>query len=129
MSAGNVRVLLADKNSTPRYSLVSQLRYLSNCVHILRASFRSFRGHIRSQSPKDPRGRCLSRLEISQGFLTALPEPRVISPYLKHLLASYPWCDTVDLRLFLVGFGLGGLHALHSSDKRNDEQPVPSDKV
>ena len=119
MGRGNIRVLLAERNPLLRHPLVQRLRHLSNRVRIVRAAFRSFRGHIRTQSAADPQGRCLSQLEISQGLLTALPHPAVMSPYLENLLASYPWCDTVDLRFYLIGFALGRLHA---SGKQKDSE-------
>ena len=126
MSTGNVQVLKVDRPSTLRHPLVKRQRYLSNRLRILRAAFRSFRGHIRSQSPGDPLGRCLSQLEISQGLLTTLPEPSVISVYMKNLLVDYPWCDTVDLRFFLIGFGLGGQY---SSGKQCDVETNRPKKV
>lgn len=111
MSTGSIRVLKTDRPSTSQHAVNQRQKYVSNRWHILRAAFRSFRGHLRSQSPRDPRGRCLGQLELSQGLLTTLPEPGVISIYLKSLLDDYPWCDTVDLRFFLIGFGLGGQHS------------------
>ena len=111
---------LADKASAIRHPPVQRYRYLLNCARILRDSLRSFRGHVHTQSANDPRGRCLSEREISQGLLTALPRPEVISPYLERLVDAYPWCDTVDLRFFLIGFALGQLHSSSKQDTEAD---------
>jgi len=116
MRVGDLRVGLADKTSVFRGPLTRQHRYLLSWVRILRDSFRSFRGHVRAQSASDPPGRCLGQREISQGLLTALPRPEVISSHMEYLVDSYPWCDTVDLRFFLIGFALGQRHSSGKQD-------------
>jgi len=75
------------------------------------ASYRSFRGHIRTQSAKEPNslelGPSLEKpLSAPQNSLRSDTVARAL--YIEMLLATYPWADIVDLRMFLMGFDAGG---------------------
>jgi len=104
-----------------RYRL--RLRFRATMC-IWKSAVYSLVGHIRSQSTKQPPlvdfGPALIR--CSDGFL---PQPRTHAraEYTKALLATYPWADTVDLRIFLNGFDAGEQWALHTTGKESDTRP------
>jgi hypothetical protein len=87
-----------------KYSLVRMQDRLLEIVYILRASFRSFRGHSRIQ---------LATGMIAVTGVTTHSEP-LDSPTNAHtlsrsqctrdLLAKHPWVDSVDIRMFLMGY-------------------------
>jgi len=76
----------------------------------LSSALRSFRGHIESQ---DARG--FLCVNIGPAFRPCPPTGPYVpnertsarSQYMQRLKAIYPWVDTVDLRLFLMGFDAG----------------------
>jgi len=95
---------------------------------ICSASFRSFRGHIRTQFSKHTPILSLGSalvLEVSTGRY--LPKERTLarSFYREGLSAIYPWIDTTDLRIFLIGFDAGEQWTL--SRKSDIESQIPPD--
>jgi hypothetical protein len=81
----------------------------SNRGYIWCGAFRSFRGHIRIQSPRE-----LPKVEYGPAPLlfsdgSVVEQPRTIARQrcTRRLLAIYPWADMSDLRIFLMGFDAG----------------------
>ena len=76
---------------------------------IWRGAYRSFLGHIRILSPTEllvPHCGSAAVASPAQGWQ---PNIRTIArmEYTKKLLHRLPWLDTVDLRIFLMGFDAG----------------------
>jgi len=74
------------------------------------SSVRSFRGHIALQSPKEPYGPPVGRIFVRDAGSESLRRnPRTLARmvYIETLLATYQWADSVDLRMFLMGFDAG----------------------
>lgn len=102
--------------------IAAKWRFLEwNCLRIWCGAFRSLIGHIESQS---------ARVPFSVDFGPALqvgangqyqPNERTLARALctEKLRAIYPWVDTVDLRVFLMGFDEGERCA------RDQSSPAP----
>ena len=82
---------------------------LRDALHILVSSFRSFRGHISLQSPREAYGPSLGKAFVRGEDQSLQRNPRTLarSFYIEMLWASMPWIDMVDLRIFLMGFDAG----------------------
>lgn len=82
---------------------------LANSWRILRAAIDSFRGHIRLQSPKQLSSVGLGPAFESSPLQSGRTNTRSVARafYTKMLLAKWGWADTVDLRIFLMGFDAG----------------------
>jgi len=96
----------------------------SKCIWI--AAFRSFRAHIRTQSAKGGIGVYMGLALVETPSGSFEPNPRTIarSLYIEMLQATHAkWADSVDLRIFLMGFDAGEQWALHTADKENDKRP------
>ena len=116
--------------ATTRCLSVDLLSHARTGWRICSASFRSFRGHIRTQfsrhTPILSLGSALA-LEVSTGRY--LPKGRTLarSFYREGLSAIYPWIDTTDLRIFLIGFDAGEQWTLScKSDMESQTPPDPS---
>ena len=81
---------------------------LLNTWCIWSGAFRSFRGHIRIQSPKEmPHQTVGVLLEWTRhGYVANTRTPARIES-IRRLSAKYPWVDIVDHRIFLEGFDAG----------------------
>jgi len=90
----------------------------SKCIWI--AAFRSFRAHIRTQSAKGGIGVYMGLALVETPSGSFEPNPRTIarSLYIEMLQATHAkWADSVDLRIFLMGFDAGEQWTLHRGDK------------
>jgi hypothetical protein len=86
------------------------LRYLlSDTWYIWASSVRSFRGHISLQSPieSDPGVGPLFVRGAEGESLQRCTRTLARMIYIEMLLATHPWCDKPDLRIFLMGFDAG----------------------
>lgn len=99
-----------------RRSLYRLRRHLRGTMRIWRGCWGSFLGHIRSQSPID-----MGSVYLGQEFLCSSDgsyqlNPRTVarSEYIQAVLATLEWPDTVDLRIFLMGFDAGEEWTRHS---------------
>jgi hypothetical protein len=108
--------------SRMRSRLLSRLR---RTMHIWRGSLGSFFGHIRSQSSTE-----LGNVYLGQEFLCSLDgsfelNPRTIarSEYIRLLSATQGWSDTVDLRIFLMGFDAGEEWTRHNAGILENQHP------
>lgn len=82
---------------------------LRNMMYILCASFRSYLGHVGSQSAK---GRIAVDLGpalqlLSNGQYQANARTLARAEGIRNLRASHPWVDIPDLRMFLMGWDAG----------------------
>jgi hypothetical protein len=113
-----------------RYSEVARRAGLGAALHLLRenlsqtwciwrTAFRSFHGHIRTQSAK---GQATVRLgpHGHRGARNARTHVRTL--YTQKLLAIHPWADLQDLEMFLMGFDAGETWASDSRDRLYREQ-------
>lgn len=112
-----------------RYSLARlQVRSLT-LWYIYRGAFRSSRGHIRSQSSKETPTAFvgLELLRPPDGSYRPNIRTTARSFYIEMLLATrqWEWADTVDLRMFLAGFGAGELWTLHIASNGKEIQGEP----
>jgi hypothetical protein len=84
-------------------SLVGRFR---NACRIVQTSLRSFHGHIAIQSTKGPAFLGLDSVPLKgpEGALHPRPETIARIDSINRLGAIYPWVDTADLRIFLLGF-------------------------
>ena len=88
------------------------------------SAFRSFLGHLRTHNVKEfPHaafGPVFRRLPA--GFLQ--PESRTLSrtTHTDNLLATYPWADTVDIKIFLMGFDAGEQFGRRIADIEHDRR-------
>ena len=94
-----------------------------HCIWI--AAYRSFRGHIDIQSATEPNcltlGPSLQKpLSAPQNSLRSDTVARAL--YIEMLLATYPWADIVDLRMFLMGFDAGDQWSRHTTGSAVDTQ-------
>lgn len=82
---------------------------LRDALHILFSSFRSFRGHISLQSPREAYGPSLGKAFVRGEDQSLQRNSRTLarSFYIEMLWANMPWIDMVDLRIFLMGFDAG----------------------
>jgi hypothetical protein len=98
--------------------------HLRHRCYIWRDAFRSFCGHIRTQSAK---GLGTVRLgpHCHQGARNARTLVRTL--YIQKLLATRPWADSEDLQIFLMGFDAGETWACDSRDRLYKEQIPHSD--
>jgi hypothetical protein len=87
--------------------------------YIRRDAFRSFRGHIHTQSAIGQVGVQLGP-HGHRGARNA--RTLVRSLYIQRLLAIRPWVDSQDLELFLIGFDAGETWACDSRDRLYKEQ-------
>jgi hypothetical protein len=92
---------------------------------IWRNAVDSFLGHIRSQSTRE-----LPSVDYGPAFLHPHVWPlranirtHARAEYTRGLLAVHPWADTVDRRMFLLGFDAGEEWALHKRDIEPDTHP------
>jgi hypothetical protein len=94
-------------------------------MYIWKSAFGSLLGHIRSQSTKEPPllnfGPALVR--DSAGELRQCTRTHARAEYIKAVLATRPWADTIDLRMFLDGFDAGEQWTLYTTDKGSDRRP------
>lgn len=120
----------SDETHALRYREVAQRAGLGAALHLFRenlsqtwciwrTAFRSFRGHIRTQSAK---GQATVRLgpHSHRGARNARTLVRTL--YTQKLLAIRPWTDLQDLEIFLMGFDAGETFAWDSRDRLYKEQ-------
>jgi hypothetical protein len=97
-----------------KVSLYLLRQHLSRSWCIWRDSFRSFRGHIRTQSAK---GRATATFgawfENHHGHLRANRRTAARREYTEKLRAIRPWVDSQDLEIFLMGFDAGEERSAH----------------
>lgn len=92
---------------------------LSRKLCIWRDAFRSFRGHIDTQSAK---GQACVRLG-QHSYLGARDARTLVRTlYTQKLLAIHPWADSQDLEIFLMGFEAGETFLADSRDRLYTEQ-------
>lgn len=85
-------------------------------------SFRSFRGHIRTQSARHQVGVRLG----PHGHLGARNARTLVRTlYIQKLSAIRPWVDSQDLEIFLMGFDAGEIWSYDSRDRLYKEQIAP----
>jgi hypothetical protein len=96
-------------SSQAMWRLHLKWKRLLNMLSIVSSAYRSFRGHLRIQpSTELPSVRFGSELVRSPaGDLRVNTRSLARSIYTQMLAAKYPWADTVDLRIFLMGFDAG----------------------
>jgi len=87
--------------------------------YIWRDAFRSFVGHICTQSAKGQAGVRLGP-HGHQGVRNARTLVRTL--YIQKLLAIRPWADSQDLEMFLMGFDAGEIWSSCSRDRLYTEQ-------
>lgn len=109
-----------DKGLRPRLWRVGR-RLRKRCQAVCciwKSAFRSFLGHIRTQSttviPYTDFGPVLRR--TPDGCLAPEKRTQVRSRCTSTLEATYPWLDQVDRKLFLMGFDAGEQWGRDSSD-------------
>lgn len=95
---------------------------LQNKRSILRSAFRSALGHIRIQDTRDIPAVDLGPALQSTVRGELVPDTRTSarSSCIRKLLARYPWADTVDIRIFLMGFDEGEKWRARSPSKEVD---------
>ena len=109
--------------SAPRalmYSLFRLYSRLNKTKRIWCEAFHSFRGHIRLESSIDSLiswGPAFSRDQA--GYLVPNKRTDARAEYTEKLWATHPWADTVDLRMFLMGFDAGEEWARRSTDRES----------
>jgi len=98
-----------------------------NTLYIWSSAFRSLTGHIQIQSAKELP--CVSYGQALAHSPDGHPKPNIRSlarsMYTQKLLATYPWLDIVDLRIFLMGFDAGEQWS-HCSLYNETERPTAS---
>jgi hypothetical protein len=112
-----------------RYSLALLLTRVQATWHIWCDSIRSCAGHIRSQSAKELQGVSFGHSPVwDETTQTWVPNPDAIarSFYTTMISAIYPWADTQDLRIFLMGFDAGEEWLLHRGNGNNEYPETPS---
>jgi len=89
-----------------RFRILERASQFLNACSIVRNSLRSFHGHIRSQSTKEPGFLGIDAVPIQHqnGWLSPPPQTIARIQNINKLRAIYPWLDNVDLRMFLSGF-------------------------
>jgi hypothetical protein len=92
---------------------------LSQTWCIWRTAFRSFRGHIRTQSAK---GQATVRLGPHSSLGARDARTLVRTLYIQKLLAIREWADLQDLEMFLMGFEAGETFACDSRGRLYKEQ-------
>jgi hypothetical protein len=109
-------------------TLISSLLFWLDFPHRLYrwyAAFRSFRAHIRIQSPR--MGSCfpLGPLELYQGGLGP-NDGRILSRVegIEKLRSKCPWVDSVDMRMWTMGFEEGEKYSMASADRHTSSIPV-----
>jgi hypothetical protein len=101
--------------------------HLASLLYRWRVAFRSFRAHIRIQSAKGG-----TQVDLGPAFLLrdgCYQENKgtiARAEGIRKLLATHPWADSVDLRMYLVGFqaGEGYCNATRDLDIQ-DVQKIP----
>jgi hypothetical protein len=112
-----------------RYSLALLLARAQTTWRIWCDAIRSCYGHIRSQSATELQGVSFGRSPVwDETTQTWVPNPDAIarSFYTEIISAIYPWADTQDLRIFLMGFQAGEEWLLHRGSKNNGCHETPS---
>ena len=89
------------------------LENLNRRLHIFRDAFRSFRGHICTQSARGQVGFLLGP-HCHREARNARTLCRTL--YTQRLLATHPWADSQDVELFLLGFDAGDTYSQRSRD-------------
>jgi hypothetical protein len=89
-----------------RFHILLRASQFLNACSIVRSSLCSFRGHICSQSTKEPAFLGLDSvpLQHQKGRLYVPPQTIARIQGIDKVMAIYPWVDVVDLRMFLSGF-------------------------
>ncbi len=91
--------------------LISERLSWSNLALLLcrwNVAFRSFREHIRIQSATSGGRVDLGpAFQLQDGYDVTNARTIARAEGIKRLLAIHPWCDSVDLRIFLMGFDAG----------------------
>lgn len=102
---------------------------LLNTWCIWHGAFRSFRGHIRTQSAREPLLLTLgpAPLLFPDGSRRAQPRTLARSESIESLSAKYRWVDTVDLRMFLEGFDAGERYALGTAGTETERRDGQAD--
>jgi hypothetical protein len=112
-----------------RYSLALLLARVQTTWRIWCDAIYSCAGHIRSQSATELQGVSFGRSPVwDETNQTWVPNPDAIarSFYTTMISAIYPWADTQDLRIFLMGFEAGEEWYLHRGNKSNGYHETPS---
>jgi len=115
------------------------LKHLRRKRNIWVFAFRSFRGHIHTQSAKDRLAVDFGPLlaQDLNGFLRLNVHTFARSQYTEKLLSIFPWADPQDLEIFLLGFEAGSRWSADiyqsniESDLANDALatwPTPRDR-
>jgi hypothetical protein len=106
-------------------TLISSLLFGLDFPHRLYrwcAAFRSFRAHIRIQSPINgdcfPLGQTLGGLGPNDGRILSRVEG------IEKLRSKCPWVDSVDLRMWMMGFEEGEKYNMASADRHASSIPV-----
>lgn len=73
------------------------------------SSVRSFRGHMSLQSPREPYGLSVGKVFVRGEGRSLRRNTRTLARAfcIEMLSANLPWVDTIDLRIFLMGFDAG----------------------
>jgi hypothetical protein len=114
----------------PRYSEVAQRAGVRVALHLLRENlghrwciwryaFRSFLGHIRTQSARGQAGATVGSLR-HQGTLNVRSLARRL--YIEKLSATLDWVDFQDLEIFLMGFDAGESYAAYNRSEWTDRR-------
>lgn len=101
---------------------------LLNTWCIWHGALRSFRGHIHIQSAREPLRLTLgpAPLLFQNGSLRQAPRTIARSESIEKLLATFPWADIVEMRMFLIGFDAGESYARNREDTETEicDEPV-----
>jgi hypothetical protein len=109
-----------------RRSLSRIRQYLQGTMQILFRSLGSLHGHIGIQSPTE----FWIGVNLGQEFLSQSDKRPRLNPrttaraeYRQMLRAIYPWIDSVDLRIFLMGFDAGEEWVCDSMGSSEERRP------
>lgn len=93
-------------------------------------AFRSFRAHIRIQFAT--KGKWIDLGEACQlrdGRYQPNERTYACAEGIRTLLATHPWVDSVDVRLFLMGFYAGERYSTHLQDRDPNNLSTPRNQM
>jgi hypothetical protein len=106
-----------------KYQLCRLQLHLLAILYKLHASFRSLLGHIRIQlATERPVLSVGATLEWSPRGYLANTRTLARSECIRDLLATYPWADIVDLRIFLMGYDAAEYVNCHTTDIQTEKR-------
>ena len=102
-----------------RFALRLFREHLGHKLRIWCDAFRSFRGHIRTQS-------AIGRAWVTVGSPRHQDKLNIRSVarklYIERISETLPWADCQDLQVFLMGFDAGESYVLHNYTEQMDQR-------